>query len=76
MMTQFIPYSGLLEDEVVFYMVVGNFVCVYLYGQLMMLLLQGEFYFNVRSLPTLKCYFDEIAETGNCVFKNYEFFFV
>lgn len=26
MMTQFIPSSSLLEDEVVFYMVVGNFV--------------------------------------------------
>jgi hypothetical protein len=46
-MTQFIPSSSLLEDEVVFYMVVGNFVCIYLYGQLMMLLLQGEFYFSV-----------------------------
>jgi hypothetical protein len=53
MMTQFIQSSSLLEDEVVFYMVVGNFVCIYLYGQLMMLLLQGEFYFSVRSLPSV-----------------------
>ncbi|KAL9361762.1 hypothetical protein Peur_044547 [Populus x canadensis] len=70
MMTQFIPYSGLLEDEVVFYMVVGNFVCVYLYGQLMMLLLQDALHvlrdqiLPNRSTPTI-AEKNEASSSGN-----------